>query len=110
VDRLAELSEEQKSHLFTELNLLRFNKVVGSDIELLGKTLGLAQADIDVIKMENTHSGATQIHKVILKWKHRNGRNATLGKFTQLLMDAEAAGATVDWDQYYEGVNRVFQR
>ncbi|XP_022295871.2 death domain-containing protein CRADD-like [Crassostrea virginica] len=107
VDHLADLSESQKSHILTEHNLLKFNKIVGSDLEILGKALELRQADIDNARMENTHSAITQIHKIILKWKNRKGKNATLGTFTRCLMNAEEAGANVDWDVFDKGVEAV---
>ena len=87
--------------------MLKFNKIVGSDLEILGKALELRQADIDNARMENTHSAITQIHKIILKWKNRNGKNATLGTFTRCLMNAEEAGANVDWDVFDKGVEAV---
>ena len=87
--------------------MLKFNKIVGSDLEILGKALELRQADIDTARMENTHSAITQIHKIIVKWKNRNGKNATLGTFTSCLMNAEEAGANVDWDVFDKGVEAV---
>nr|XP_022301225.1 death domain-containing protein CRADD-like [Crassostrea virginica]XP_022301226.1 death domain-containing protein CRADD-like [Crassostrea virginica] len=107
VDQLADLSESQKSHILTEHNLLKFNKIVGSDLEILGKALELRQPDIDNARTENPHSAITQIHKIILKWKNRNGKNATLGTFTHCLMNAEEAGANVDWDVFDKGVEAV---
>lgn len=107
LDHLTSLTDNQKTHVLTEINLLKFNKVVGSDIEIFGKALQLKQADIDSTRMENSNSVATQIHKIILKWRNRNGKMATLGTFTKSLMDAEAAGASVDWDVYDQGVKEV---
>eukprot|EP00105_Crassostrea_gigas_P001611 XP_011413851.1 PREDICTED: death domain-containing protein CRADD [Crassostrea gigas] len=107
LDHLTSLTDNQKTHVLTEANLLKFNKVVGSDIEIFGKALQLKQADIDSTRMENSHSVATQIHKIILKWRNRNGKMATLGTFTKSLMDAEAAGASVDWDVFDQGVKEV---
>jgi hypothetical protein len=107
VNRLADLLEKQKSLILTDTTLLKFNKVVGKDIEILGKVIGLAPAEIDIIRMENPLSGAAVIHKIIVKWKNKNKRNATLGKFKELLMGAEDAGASVDWDKFYEGVSRI---
>ncbi|XP_062589414.1 death domain-containing protein CRADD-like [Saccostrea cucullata] len=105
VNRYAELTDAQRSLYLTEQNLLKFNKCFGSDVEIVGKALLLTQSDIDVIRMENPYSAITQIHKIILKWKYRNGRNATLGELTRCFMDAENAGARVDWDMFDQGVN-----
>lgn len=80
---------------------------MGSDIEIFGKALKLKQADIDASRVENPNSFTTLIHKIILKWRNSNARNATLGLFTKGLQDAEAAGASVDWDIFIEGVNDV---
>lgn len=107
LDHLTSLTEDQKTYVLTEQNLLKFNRVVGSDIEIFGKALLLRQADIDTTRMENSNSATTQIHKIILKWRNRNGRMATLGRFTKSLMDAEAAGAFVDWDVFDQGVKEV---
>ena len=87
--------------------MLKFNKIVGSDLVILGKALELRQADIDGARIGNPHSAITQIHKIILKWKNRNGKNATLGTFTRCLMNAEEAGANVDWDVFDKGVEAV---
>lgn len=91
----------------TEHNLLKFNKVVGCDIEIFGKALKLKQTDIDASRVENANSFTTLIHKIILKWKNTNATNATLGLFTKGLQDAEAAGASVDWDIFIDGVKDV---
>ncbi|XP_061187823.1 death domain-containing protein CRADD-like [Saccostrea echinata] len=109
VDHFAKLTDAQKSHYLTEQNLLKFNKCFGSDVEIVGKALLLTQSDIDVIRMENPYSAITQIHKIILRWKYKNGRNATLGELTRCFMDAENAGARVDWDKFDQGVNVLTQ-
>lgn len=106
-DHFTQLTDRQRRHILTEHNLLKFNKVVGSDIEIFGKALKLKQADIDASRVENSNSFTTLIHKIILKWRNSNARNATLGLFTKGLQDAEAAGASVDWDIFIEGVNDV---
>lgn len=106
-DHFTRLTDRQRTHILTEHNLLKFNKVVGSDIEIFGKALKLKQTDIDASRVENSNSFTTLIHKIILKWKNTNARNATLGLFTKGLQDAEAAGASVDWDIFIEGVKDV---
>lgn len=80
---------------------------MGNDIEIFGKALKLKQADIDASRVENSNSFTTLIHKILLKWRNINAKNATLGLFTKGLQDAEAAGASVDWDIFIEGVNDV---
>lgn len=97
-DHFTRLTGRQRTHILTEHDLLKFNKVVGSDIEIFGKALKLKQTDIDASRVENSNSFTTLIHKIILKWKNTNARNATLGLFTKGLQDAEAAGASIDWD------------
>lgn len=87
--------------------MLKFNKVVGSDVEIFGKALKLRQADIDAIRVENSNSFTTLVHKIILKWRNVNAKGATLGLFTKGLQDAEAAGASVDWEIFSEGVKVV---
>lgn len=87
--------------------MLKFNKVVGSDIEIFGKALKLRQADIDATRVENSNSFTTLVHKIILKWKNVNAKRATLGLFTKGLQDAEVAGASVDWEIFSEGVKFV---
>ena len=87
--------------------MLKFNKIVGSDLEILGKALELSQNDIDMARMKNPLSAFTQIQNINSKWKNRNGKNATLGTFTRCLMNAEEAGANVDWDVFDKGVEAV---
>ena len=87
--------------------MLKFLKIVGSDLDILGKALELSQADIEWARMKNPHSAENQIYKIILKWQNRNGKNATLGTFTSCLMNAEEAGANVYWDVFDKGVEAV---
>lgn len=106
-DHFASLTDERKTHVLVSTDLLKFNKVAGSDIEIFGKALQLKQADIDGIRMVNPLSVPTQVHQIIQMWKNKNGKLATLGRFTKNLMDAEAAGARIYWDEFYKGVKEV---
>lgn len=103
-DHFASLTGKRKTHVLVSTDLLKFNKVAGSDIEIFGKALQLKQADIDGIRMVNPLSVPTQVHQIIQMWKNKNGKLATLGRFTKNLMDAEAAGARIYWDEFYKGV------
>nr|XP_011413852.2 uncharacterized protein LOC105318426 isoform X1 [Crassostrea gigas]XP_011413853.2 uncharacterized protein LOC105318426 isoform X1 [Crassostrea gigas] len=107
LDHFASLTDDRKTHVLVNTDLLKFNKVVGSDIEIFGKALQLKQADIDGIRMVNSLSVPTQVHQIIQMWKSKNGKLATLGRFTKNLMDAEAAGARIYWDVFDQGVKEV---
>ena len=87
--------------------MLKFLNIVGSDLDILGKALELSQPDIDRARRDNPHSAENQIYKIMIKWKYRNGKNATLGTFTSCLMNAEEAGANVYWDVFDKGVEAV---
>lgn len=106
-DHFASLTDKRKTHVLVSTDLLKFNKVAGSDIEIFGKALQLKQADIDGIRMVNPLSVPTQVHQIIQMWKNKNGKLATLGRFTKNLMDAEAAGARIYWDEFHKGVEQV---
>ncbi|KAK3102847.1 hypothetical protein FSP39_014395 [Pinctada imbricata] len=106
-DRVKELSKELNDLTLDDRSVMKFNLVIGKDIDIFGKTMGFAQAEIDQIKMENTYSTATQMHKLFTKWRNRYGQSATLGLLVENLQDAELGGAEVHWDQYDLGLERV---
>lgn len=106
-DHFASLTDNQKTHVLTVTNLLKFNKVVESDIVIFGSALHLIQADIDRIRMQYSIYVDTQVYNIMLKWRNTSVKMATLGRFTKSLMDAEAAGARIYWDVFYKGVKEV---
>jgi hypothetical protein len=75
---------------------------MGYDFELIATCLELTQHEIDIIKRDNSSTKAV-IHKILVKWKKKLGRAATLEMLEKSLRDAEdEAGASVDWGAFYE--------
>jgi hypothetical protein len=88
--------------VLSERDLLKFNKVIGKDMELVGAHLGLSQVEIDRVKMENPSSMSAIVHNILLRWKQKLGPAATLEKLEEALRDT---GAYVDWDEFRRSKN-----
>lgn len=64
----------------TEKELASVSKHIGTDFYVLGLHLGLTSATIEQIRMAYSHSVQTQILKILLSWKNKDGSQATIGK------------------------------
>jgi hypothetical protein len=92
--------------VLSERDLLKFNKVIGKDMELVAASLRLSQVEIVRVKMENPTSMGAVVHNILLRWKQKLGPAATLEKLEKDLRDAERdTGAYVDWDEFRRSKN-----
>ncbi|XP_056015101.1 probable serine/threonine-protein kinase pats1 [Ostrea edulis] len=86
------------SVVLSESDLLKFNKMIGSDMELIATCLGLSEVEMDRLKMENPTSMSNVVQKILLTWKRKRGPTATLENLEKSLQDAERdTTASVDW-------------
>ena len=108
-NRFEELDPKLRDLRLGDKETLKFNMVIGKDVELLAKAMELSQAEIDQIRMEAQFSAATQIHKIFTKWRYRYGNKATLGLLTRTLEEAQMYGAAVDWEKYDYAVGILSQ-
>jgi hypothetical protein len=94
--------------VLSEHDLLKFNKVMGNEMELIAASLGLYEMEIDRLKRENPTSRSTVVRNILLAWKRIVGPDATLEKLEEALKDAERdTGASVDWIVFNEAKERI---
>jgi hypothetical protein len=92
-------------------DLLKFNKVIGKDMELIATSLGLSQVEIYRVKMENHTSMSVVVQDIFLTWKQKLGPAATLEKFEKALEDAERdTSAQVDWEVFRHAKKRILKK
>lgn len=102
IDTLPHEKVETIERIPTEKELASVSKHIGAEFYILGLQLGLTSASIEQIRMEYSHSTQTQILKILLYWKNKQGSQATIGK----LLDAlKAHSNNVDIVE----IERIFQ-
>lgn len=65
----------------TEKELASVSKHIGNDFYVLGLHLGLTSAIIDQIQVTYNNCARTQILKILLSWKNKDGSQATIKNF-----------------------------
>lgn len=86
----------------TDKELLSVSKLIGADFQLLGVGLGLTNAQIEQIRMNHSFSVQTQIFQMLIAWRNKEGREATVKKFLEAVNDSY-----IDVD--CEELERIFQ-
>lgn len=94
--------DETSERTPTEKELASVSKHIGADFYILGVLLGLTTATIDQIIGTYRHSTQTQILKILLFWKNKNGSQATIGKLLQAVKSHSNAVNILD-------IERIFQ-
>ncbi|XP_060587848.1 uncharacterized protein LOC132743332 [Ruditapes philippinarum] len=87
-----------------EKQLSRISKSIGLNWELLGYELGLSNANIDRISMDNQTS-IMKIYKVLLEWKIQQNANATVNALLKAMKSIQTL--TVDWDEVLNVVEEI---
>lgn len=72
----------------TDKELLLVSKHIGADFQLLGVGLGLTNAKIEQIRMNHSFSVQTQIFQMLIAWRNKEGREATVKKFLEAVNDS----------------------
>ncbi|KAL3855879.1 hypothetical protein ACJMK2_015076 [Sinanodonta woodiana] len=98
-------SSESRYRSLTELDLSRISKGLGANWELIGVALGVSQAQIDQSKLENPHSVAVQIFDVLMKWKRKLPKEASVDALVQALLETQSVH--VDWEVVKNVVDRI---
>lgn len=70
-----------------ESELAKACKCIGLSFPLLGAVLGLRSTEIDQIKMDNQFSSRVQICKMLVSWKNRNPRHATISQLIEAVKE-----------------------
>lgn len=86
----------------TDKELLLVSKHIGADFELLGVSLGLTSAQIDHIRMNHSFSVQTQIFQMLIAWKNKEGRQATVRKFLEAVRDSSLGVDSVELEQIFQ--------
>jgi hypothetical protein len=103
--------DETNDTALSSTDLLKFNKVIGKDMELVAATLELSQVEIDRIKMENPASMSAVVQSIFLTWKQKLGPAATLEKLEEALRDAERdTAAYVDWEVFRQAKKSILKK
>ncbi|KAK3102666.1 hypothetical protein FSP39_013036, partial [Pinctada imbricata] len=76
-----------KGRVPTEKELAKVSRLVGFDFQLLGAELGVDNVKIQHTIMNHQYDAQSQIFHVLLLWKQKDGRNATVGKLMDALRD-----------------------
>jgi hypothetical protein len=94
--------------VLTEQDILKLTKVMGRDLEVIAKCLQLSENEIAQIKSDHQFSSKGVIHNILLEWKNKLGRHATLEKLEESLRDAvQDTGAYVDWDAFNQAKEAI---
>lgn len=72
----------------TEKELVEVSKHIGAGFELLGAYLGINSIKIQQIMMNNSFSVETQIFKILVAWKQKEGRQATVRKLLEAVKNS----------------------
>jgi hypothetical protein len=95
----------------TDQDLLKFNKVIGKDMELVAACLGLSQVEIERLKMENPNSMSNAMQSILLTWKRRLGHAATLGELEKAFLEAHKdTRASMDWQLFEQAKDAILKK
>jgi Tfp pilus assembly ATPase PilU len=78
---------EAKDRTPTERELLAVSKHIGSSFQLVGVNLGLSSIKIQQIIMNHTNNVQTQIFQMLVAWKNKEGRLATVQRLLQAVRE-----------------------
>lgn len=70
-----------------ESELEKASQYIGPSFPLLGAVLGLQSTEIDQVKLDNQVSSRTQIFEMLVSWKNRNPRHATIGQLIEAVKE-----------------------
>ena len=83
---------------------------IGKQWKALARELGFYPTDIDAIEHDNPLQLKEQIHKFIVKWKNREGRNASTEKLRCGLIEADLYGVQRSIEEKMHMCDRRLQR
>lgn len=98
---------EIKSNKITDSDAARLVRCLGSSWQTVGLILGFTKAEIE-LELENVgHNVTRTIPNLLIKWRQRQGSNATFENLKKVLQEAEKLGdAHIDWDAFDEAVSK----
>ena len=73
----------------TEQQLATLAGKIGKEWEFLGAKLGMNDNDMYKFKMENQYNAWAQIQAMLIKWRNREYKNATIGVLIEKCKEAD---------------------
>lgn len=86
----------------TDRELLLVSKHIGAGFELLGVSLGLTSTQIEHIRMNHSFSVQTQIFQMLIAWRNKEGRQATVRKFLEAVRDSSIDVDSVELERIFQ--------
>ncbi|XP_033745203.1 uncharacterized protein LOC117330812 [Pecten maximus] len=103
-----ELTDHQKAHRLTELDLLFFSKSFSTAIMSVAAGLNISQMEVQQIQLSNQYGGTLNHNQsMLIKWRNKTGRAATLLAILEAFVKAEEVGGEIDWSIVETGVKRI---
>jgi hypothetical protein len=94
----------------SEPDLVKFNKIIGRDMELIAVYLELSQVEVERLKMEFPTSMSTVVHHILLTWRRKLGHAATLQNLEEALRNAEKdTGVNIEWDVFSQAKENILR-
>ncbi|XP_059159282.1 uncharacterized protein LOC131943276 [Physella acuta] len=98
---------EIKSNKITDADAVRLVRCLGTGWQSVMLILGFTKAEIE-LELENVgHNITRAIPNLFIKWRQKQGNNATFENLRKALKDAEELGdAPIDWDAFDAAVSK----
>ncbi|XP_060562545.1 uncharacterized protein LOC132722127 [Ruditapes philippinarum] len=98
---MIELTEDCQ---LNEKQLSKIAQSIGNNWELLGSELGLSSVESDHLSM-NYDTCSVRIYKMLLKWKAKQEKNATVNTLLQAMKSTKSLN--VEWDEVLNIVEQI---
>ncbi|XP_060080604.1 uncharacterized protein LOC132559975 [Ylistrum balloti] len=103
-----ELTDEQKAHRVSELDLMYFSKSFSTAIMSVATALTINKTEVEQIQLSNPYSGALNHNQcMLIKWRNKTGRAATLQVLVEAFIKAEEIGGELNWQIISQGVAKI---
>ncbi|OWF36511.1 uncharacterized protein LOC110441583 [Mizuhopecten yessoensis] len=103
-----ELTDDLKAHRMSELDLLYFSKSFSTAITSVAMALKINRTEVEQIQLSNQFGGAVNHNQsLLIKWKNRTGRAATLLALMEAFTTAEQFGGDMNWELVEDGIKRL---
>ncbi|XP_069141316.1 uncharacterized protein [Argopecten irradians] len=103
-----ELTDEQKAHRMSELDLLLLSKSFSTAIVSVGAGLNISKMEVEQIQLSNQYGGALNHNQsLLIKWRNKTGRAATLLAVMEAFIKAEEIGGDIDWGIVEKALKKI---
>ncbi|KAK0067904.1 death domain-containing protein CRADD [Biomphalaria pfeifferi] len=107
-DWFKDIPNSKKQLALRESDASRFSNCFGSGWEAIMYSLGIKKTELE-LELENVgHRKKQTITNLIIRWKQRNGKSATLEKFMNTVINVSIEDrVTLDWEELKKCVDRM---